>query len=29
VASQEVSYTQESDPTAVPWREAGVELVLE
>jgi glyceraldehyde 3-phosphate dehydrogenase len=29
VASQAVSYTQESDPTAVPWREAGVELVLE
>ncbi len=29
VASQAVSYTSESDPTAVPWREAGVELVLE
>ena len=29
VGSQAVSYTQESDPTAVPWREAGVELVLE
>ena len=29
VGSQPVSYTQESDPTAVPWREAGVEMVLE
>jgi glyceraldehyde 3-phosphate dehydrogenase len=29
VGSQPVSYSQESDPTAVPWREAGVELVLE
>ena len=29
VGSQPVSYTQEKDPTAVPWREAGVELVLE
>jgi glyceraldehyde 3-phosphate dehydrogenase len=24
-----VSYTRESDPTAVPWKQAGVELVLE
>jgi len=29
VGSQPISYTQEKDPTAVPWREAGVELVLE
>ena len=29
VGSQAVSYSQESDPTAVPWREAGVEMVLE
>ena len=29
VGSQPVSTTQEKDPTAVPWREAGVELVLE
>ncbi|MCP9890532.1 ArsJ-associated glyceraldehyde-3-phosphate dehydrogenase [Cyanobium sp. Aljojuca 7D2] len=29
VGSQPVSYSQESDPTAVPWREAGVEMVLE
>ena len=29
VGSQPVSYTQDKDPTAVPWREAGVELVLE
>ena len=29
VGSQPVSYSQEKDPTAVPWREAGVELVLE
>jgi glyceraldehyde 3-phosphate dehydrogenase len=29
VGSQAVSYTQEKDPTAVPWREAGVEMVLE
>jgi glyceraldehyde 3-phosphate dehydrogenase len=29
VGRQPVSYTQESDPTAVPWREAGVEMVLE
>ena len=29
VGSQPVSYTQEKDLTAVPWREAGVELVLE
>ena len=29
VGSQPVGYSQKSDPTAVPWREAGVELVLE
>ncbi|MEB3316862.1 MAG: ArsJ-associated glyceraldehyde-3-phosphate dehydrogenase [Cyanobacteriota bacterium] len=29
VGTQPVSYSQESDPTAVPWREAGVELLLE
>ncbi len=29
VGSQPVSYSQEEDPTAVPWREAGVEMVLE
>ncbi|MFM7237360.1 MAG: ArsJ-associated glyceraldehyde-3-phosphate dehydrogenase [Cyanobium sp.] len=29
VGSQPVSTSQEKDPTAVPWREAGVELVLE
>jgi glyceraldehyde 3-phosphate dehydrogenase len=29
VGSREVRYTQEKDPTAVPWREAGVEMVLE
>ncbi len=29
VGSQPVSYSQDKDPTAVPWREAGVELVLE
>ncbi|MFO7628760.1 MAG: ArsJ-associated glyceraldehyde-3-phosphate dehydrogenase [Prochlorococcaceae cyanobacterium] len=29
VDSQAVSYSQESDPTAVPWRQAGVEMVLE
>jgi glyceraldehyde 3-phosphate dehydrogenase len=29
VGSQPVSYTQEPDPTAVPWRQAGVELLLE
>ena len=29
VGSQPVSYSQEKAPTAVPWREAGVELVLE
>jgi glyceraldehyde 3-phosphate dehydrogenase len=29
VGSQAVSYTRHSDPTAVPWKEAGVELVLE
>jgi glyceraldehyde 3-phosphate dehydrogenase len=29
VGSQPVSYSQESDPTAVPWREAGVDMVLE
>jgi glyceraldehyde 3-phosphate dehydrogenase len=29
VDSQAISYSQASDPAAVPWREAGVELVLE
>jgi glyceraldehyde 3-phosphate dehydrogenase len=29
VGSREVGYTQEKDPSAVPWREAGVEMVLE
>lgn len=29
VGSQPISYTQEQDPTAVPWRQAGVEMVLE
>ncbi|MCF8142259.1 MAG: ArsJ-associated glyceraldehyde-3-phosphate dehydrogenase [Cyanobium usitatum Tobar12.5m-G36] len=29
VGSQAVSYTSQSDPTAVPWKEAGVEMVLE
>jgi glyceraldehyde 3-phosphate dehydrogenase len=29
VGSTPVSYSQEVDPTAVPWREAGVEMVLE
>ena len=29
VGSQAVSYTRESNPTSVPWREAGVEMVLE
>jgi glyceraldehyde 3-phosphate dehydrogenase len=29
VGEQVVSYSQESDPTAVPWRHAGVEMVLE
>ena len=29
VGSQGVSYTRESNPTSVPWREAGVEMVLE
>jgi glyceraldehyde 3-phosphate dehydrogenase len=29
VGSQAVSYTRESDPTAVPWSEAGVEMMLE
>jgi glyceraldehyde 3-phosphate dehydrogenase len=29
VGTTPVSYTQEKDPTAVPWRQAGVELVLE
>ena len=29
VGSQAVSYTRESKPTAVPWMEAGVEVVLE
>ena len=29
VAEQPISYTQEIDPTAVPWREAGIDMVLE
>jgi len=29
VDSEAVSYTRQSDPTAVPWEEAGVEMVLE
>ncbi|MCT0217206.1 ArsJ-associated glyceraldehyde-3-phosphate dehydrogenase [Synechococcus sp. CS-1330] len=29
VGSQAVSYTRESNPTGVPWKEAGVEIVLE
>jgi glyceraldehyde 3-phosphate dehydrogenase len=29
VADQPVGYTQEKDPTAVPWAAAGVDLVLE
>ena len=29
VGTQPVSYTRESNPTAVPWKDAGVELVLE
>ena len=29
VGSQAVSYSRQSDPTAVPWKEAGVEMVLE
>ena len=29
VGTTPVSYSQEVDPTAVPWREAGVEMVLE
>ena len=29
VGGQAVSYTQESDPLRVPWRAAGVEMVLE
>jgi glyceraldehyde 3-phosphate dehydrogenase len=29
VGTTPVSYSQEKDPTAVPWREAGVEMVLE
>jgi glyceraldehyde 3-phosphate dehydrogenase len=29
VGTTPVSYTQERDPVAVPWREAGVEMVLE
>ena len=29
VGTTPVSYSQEKDPTAVPWRQAGVELVLE
>ncbi|MEB3166557.1 MAG: glyceraldehyde 3-phosphate dehydrogenase NAD-binding domain-containing protein, partial [Cyanobacteriota bacterium] len=29
VAGQPVGYSQEADPTAVSWRDAGVEMVLE
>jgi len=29
VGTAPVSFSQEKDPTAVPWREAGVEMVLE
>ena len=29
VGTTPVSYSQEQDPTAVPWRQAGVEMVLE
>jgi len=29
VGSQAVSYSRESNPTTVPWKEAGVEMVLE
>ncbi len=29
VGTTPVSYSQEKDPTAVPWREAGVEMMLE
>ena len=29
VGSQAVSYTRESNPSSVPWKEAGVEMVLE
>ena len=29
VGTTRVSYSQEKDPTAVPWRQAGVEMVLE
>ena len=29
VGTTPVSFSQEKDPTAVPWREAGVEMVLE
>ena len=29
VAGQPVRYTEEADPSAVPWRDAGVEMVLE
>jgi glyceraldehyde 3-phosphate dehydrogenase len=29
IGTTPVSFTQEKDPTAVPWREAGVEIVLE
>jgi glyceraldehyde 3-phosphate dehydrogenase len=29
VGTSPVSFSQEKDPTAVPWREAGVEMVLE
>ena len=29
VADQRISYSQEKEPTAVPWQGAGVDLVLE
>ena len=29
IATTALSYSQEKDPTAVPWRQAGVEMVLE
>lgn len=29
IATTALSYSQEKDPTAVPWRQAGVEIVLE
>jgi glyceraldehyde 3-phosphate dehydrogenase len=29
VGDRSIGYSQESDPTSVPWRQAGVEMVLE